>query len=197
MTAAGESDLVVLVNESGEMTGTASRSDVHHADTPLHLAFSCHLFDPAGRVLLTRRSLAKTAWPGVWSNSFCGHPRPGERLENAVHRRAREELGMRILQPELVLPGFRYAARDAGGVLENEICPVFIAFAHGEPAPDPAEVLEWTWLPDWLDLRSACMFAPFAFSPWLRQQEPLLTEALRGRNLAALAERAGKPARDT
>ena len=71
-------DLVVLVDDDGHPRGTANRLTVHGTDTPLHFAFSCHLVDAAGRILVTRRALEKKTWPGVWTNSFCGHPRPGE-----------------------------------------------------------------------------------------------------------------------
>ena len=56
--------------------GTAPKASVHHREALLHLGFSCYLFDPAGRVPLTRRALSKATWPGVWSNSYCGHPEP-------------------------------------------------------------------------------------------------------------------------
>ena len=71
-----------------------ARAAVHHGNTPRHRAFSVYLIDTAGHVLLTRRSLSKLTWPGVWSNSCCGHPRPGETDVAAIHRRVREELGV-------------------------------------------------------------------------------------------------------
>ena len=116
-----EQDLVVLLDDDGTPTGTAPRLDVHGADTPLHQAFSVHLFDDAGRVLLTRRALSKRTWPGVWTNSCCGHPRPGEAVEDAVRRRVREELGVEVRDLRLLLPDFRYRAVDASGVVENEL----------------------------------------------------------------------------
>jgi hypothetical protein len=67
-------DEVVLLADDGRAIGTAPRASVHDAATPLHFAFSCYVFDAGSRVLLTRRALVKLAWPGVWTNSFCGHP---------------------------------------------------------------------------------------------------------------------------
>src|SRR5437868_2928196 len=94
--AAGAVEDVVLLDDEGRPCGRAPKAEVHHRNTPLHLAFSCWLLDADGRTLLTRRSAAKRTWPGIWTNSFCGHPAPGEEVEAAVHRRARDELGARI-----------------------------------------------------------------------------------------------------
>jgi len=159
-------ELVVLVEEDGTPCGTADKASVHGARTPLHLAFSCHLFDSAGRVLLTRRALGKRTWPGVWSNSFCGHPAPGESLELAIARRAERELGIRVSSIEAVLPDFRYRAVDASGMVENEVCPVYRALTADAVVPRPEEVAEFAWL-EIADLRRAVTAAPFAFSPWL------------------------------
>lgn len=173
---------VVLLDESGRPAGFAGKSSVHGPDTPLHLAFSCHLLDGEGNVLVTRRALTKRTWPGVWTNSFCGHPAPDEALEHAVRRRARFELGIEVEVLQLVLPDFRYRAVDASGVVENELCPVFVAGPVGEPDPNPAEVAEHHWVP-LADLERALTATPFAFSPWLAMQLSQLraTGALTGR----------------
>lgn len=160
---------VVLVDDDGEPIGTMSKSVVHSTDTPLHLAFSCHVRDASGRLLVTRRALSKPTWPGVWTNSFCGHPSPGEDLPAAIARRASDELGIRISDVRLVLPSFRYRAVDAAGIVENEICPVFTAITIDEVQPDPDEVAEHRWI-DAADLELAARSAPWAFSPWLNLQ---------------------------
>jgi isopentenyl-diphosphate Delta-isomerase len=159
-------DLVVLLDDSGEPTGTAARTTVHGSDTPLHLAFSCYLLDADHRVLITRRALSKRTWPGVWTNSFCGHPRPGEPVPDAVRRYAGYELGTAVTGLRCVLPDFRYRATDAAGVVENEVCPVFVAEVDGAVAPHPDEVAETRWVP-LADLRAAAAASPWALSPWL------------------------------
>ncbi|MGV0791815.1 isopentenyl-diphosphate Delta-isomerase [Mycolicibacterium sp. XJ1819] len=184
MTSADES--VVLLDEDGRHIGSAAKTAVHHAATPLHLGFSCYLFDDAGRVLLTRRALGKRTWPGVWSNSFCGHPAPGEHVDDAVRRRARQELGVAIGAPTCVLPDFRYRAVAADGTVENEICPVFVARLDEQIDADPREVMDWMWV-TWAQLRSTAGL-PWSISPWAIQQIPLLEAATcsgRGPNSSA------------
>lgn len=160
---------VVLLAPDGTPAGSDSKHAVHHHDTPLHLAFSCHVLDADGRVLLTRRALGKQTWPGVWTNSFCGHPAPGEEMVDAVRRRARYELGIDLADVRVVLPGFRYRAVDASGIAENEVCPVFRARIVGVLDPDSDEVCEYVW-EDPGRVHSAARLAPWVFSPWFVAQ---------------------------
>jgi isopentenyl-diphosphate Delta-isomerase len=169
MNTEPERERVILVADDGTPLGSADKRTVHSTDTPLHLAFSCHVFDEDGRVLVTRRSLQKLTWPGVWTNSFCGHPGPGEPVEDAIGRRAERELGLAVRSVELVVPDFRYRAVDASGIVENELCPVYRAVAVSPLEPRPDEVAEHAWVaPE--SLRAAVLAAPYAFSPWLALQ---------------------------
>ena len=119
-------DFVVLVDGQGTPVGEQRKSLVHTAFTPLHLAFSVYLFDrTAGNVLVTRRALEKLTWPGSgptaaavtrgWVRNF--------RWRSVV---GPSELGLQIDGLSCVLPDFAYQARDASGICENEICPVFV-----------------------------------------------------------------------
>lgn len=172
-------ELVVLVDDHGHPIGTADKTTVHTATTPLHLAFSCHVRNGRGQVLVTRRALRKATWPGVWTNAFCGHPAPGEPPEDAIVRRARTELGIEVTGIAVLLPDFRYEAVDASGIRENEVCPVYTAHTDDEPLPRPDEVAEYRWA-DPGDLSAALAHAPWAFSPWLVWQH----EQLRAHGVA-------------
>ena len=166
MTAVEE---VVLLDEEGRRIGTAPKRDVHHRRTPLHLAFSCYLFDGHGSLLLTRRALHKPTWPGVWTNSFCGHPAPGEEMFEAVRRRATQELGVRLSELRLVLPAFRYTAQMPDGTRENEMCPVFAGRTSGEVRADPAEVADVAWVL-WEPFAEEVLAGSRAVSPWCVEQ---------------------------
>ena len=160
---------VILVAPDGTPTGVADKVAVHTFDTALHLAFSCHVFNAAGQVLVTRRALSKLTWPRGWTNSFCGHPAPGEPMADAIARRAERELGITITSLEPVLPDFRYRAVDASGIVENEICPVYRAVTTDAIAASADEVAEYAWV-DPAELRASVLATPFAFSPWLVMQ---------------------------
>jgi isopentenyl-diphosphate delta-isomerase len=160
---------VVLLDEEGRAVGVADKSTVHHGDTPLHLAFSCYVFDGSGAVLLTRRATHKPTWPGVWTNSFCGHPGPGEDLTEAVRRRAGQELGVRVGDVRLLLPAFRYRAVMADGVVENEMCPVFVATTSDPVNADAAEVDSFEWVA-WDGFRASVLEGSRDVSPWCVEQ---------------------------
>jgi isopentenyl-diphosphate Delta-isomerase len=168
--------MVVLVDDDGTPTGVAPKSHVHHAATPLHLAFSCWLVDEQGRTLLTRRAASKRTWPGFWTNSFCGHPAPGEAITAAIHRRALDELGSDVSEPVARLPDFRYRAVMDDGTVENEICPVYVARLLSGPDPNPAEVADLDWVPV-TDLQAAVEADPSSYSPWMREQLHALSRA--------------------
>ncbi|MBM6398799.1 isopentenyl-diphosphate Delta-isomerase [Phycicoccus sp. MQZ13P-5] len=166
-------DDVVLVDDAGRPTGTAPKSAVHHDATPLHLAFSCYVVDDAGRLLVTTRAASKPSFPGVVTNTVCGHPGPGEPLEDAVRRRARDELGVALEDLRVVLPGFRYRAA-MGHLVEHEVCPVLVARASAaDLLPDPDEVDDATWVP-WAEFSADVLAGRRTVSPWCTEQVPLL-----------------------
>ncbi|MCQ9342163.1 isopentenyl-diphosphate Delta-isomerase [Corynebacterium kozikiae] len=180
---AQEPELVVLVDEHGTPTGVAEKATVHTENTPLHLAFSCYLRNAQGEILLTRRALGKLTWPGVWTNSACGHLAPEETAYQALRRRVPHELGLAVealTDVREILPHFSYRAVDSKGIVEWELCPVFVAQLSGqEISPRADEVEEHAWVGP-SQLLAAIDAAPFAFSPWMVEQlsHPELREVL-------------------
>jgi isopentenyl-diphosphate delta-isomerase type 1 len=167
-------DLVVLLDDRGAEVGRAAKSSIHHDDTPLHLAFSCYVFDSSGRLLVTQRATSKPSFPGVITNTVCGHPRPGEPLAEAVRRRARSELGVEVRDLRLVLPRFGYRA-SMNGLVEHERCPVFVGWAADDAlTPDSDEVDDARWVP-WSEFSAGVLDGKREVSPWCTEQVPLLT----------------------
>ncbi len=168
-------EMIVLVDDDGRAIGSLPKPEVHHGETPLHRAFSAYLFDDEGRLLVTRRAEDKATFPGMWTNTVCGHPGPDEGDDDAIARRAGFELGLEVADLRPALPGYRYRA-EFRGVVEYEICPVYLGRFTGDPAPDPTEVGEWELL-DWASFRRRQENEGDAWSPWCREQARLIEAA--------------------
>jgi isopentenyl-diphosphate delta-isomerase type 1 len=122
----------------------------------------------------------------------CGHPLPGEDLDAAVRRRARDELGVEVSDVRLVLPGFRYRAA-MGHLVENEVCPVLVARAASDELHlDPEEVDAAAWVP-WAQFADEVLEGRRAVSPWCAEQVPLLRELGPDPRTWAAASRADLP----
>lgn len=132
-------ETLILVDERNRATGTAGKTKVHR-QALLHRAFSIFLLDARGRLLLQQRQRTKYHSAGLWANSCCGHPRPGERTIVAAHRRLHEELG---IGSPLTFGFFaRYRAALDNGMHENEFVYVYFGPLEGTPKPNPAEVAD-------------------------------------------------------
>lgn len=134
--------LLELVDENGVTIGTAEKLSAHQPPGRLHRAFSVFLFDERGRLLLQQRALGKYHSPGVWSNTCCGHPYPGEAPFAAAARRTYEELGV---SPSLLAEAgtVRYNHPDpASGLVEQEYNHLFVGLVQAAPRPDAEEVAE-------------------------------------------------------
>jgi isopentenyl-diphosphate Delta-isomerase len=167
-------EYVVLVNDNNEQIGVMPKLAAHNANTPLHRAFSCYVFDHKGKFLLTQRALTKKVFPGVWTNSCCGHPMPDEKTEDAIKRRLAFELGLQPEKIDVMLPHYRYRA-EMDGIVENEICPVFTAIVSEDPKPNKEEVKNYKWI-EWDEFVKMLEKEPKIYSPWCKEQVHLLNE---------------------
>lgn len=170
---------VVLVDEDDRVAGSAGKLAAHEDGGTLHRAFSVFVFDTAGRLLLQRRAEGKYHFAGLWTNTCCGHPRPGERVEEEASRRLWEEMGIR---PALTrVTSFVYEASDPeSGLTEREYDHVFLGHDEEEPEPDPEEVSGWAWSPP-EELTRSLNESPYSYTPWL----PLAVARLREEGLMA------------
>lgn len=157
-------DELILVDRRNRAVGTGKKQAVHETGL-LHRAFSIFLVDDEGRVLLQQRHPAKYHSGGLWSNSCCGHPRPGERTRTAARRRLAEELGADVpLQLQFLA---RYRATFPNGLIENEVVHVYFGRLPGVVAPNPTEVVSTARVHlDWL--RREVRRNPENYSYWLR-----------------------------
>ncbi len=166
---------VVLVTENDEEIGIADKATIHTDTTPLHRGFSLFLFNDRGELLLQQRTQQKITWPGIWSNSVCGHPMQGESPIAAAQRRLDFELGITLAQAaiHMILPKYQYRY-EHHGVVEHEICPVMAAFANVTPKPNPSEVAHTRWInwPSFLDEISR----PSQYSEWCIEEANLLND---------------------
>lgn len=161
-------ELVVLVNDKNEEIGTLPKLEAHNANTPLHRAFSVYVFNKKGEFLLTQRAVSKKVFPGVWTNTCCGHPGPGEKTEDAIKRRLKFELGLTPKEITVVLPDYRYRA-EMNGIVENEICPVYTAVVSADPHANSEEVESYEWI-DWKEFLKRLQKNPEKYSPWCKWQ---------------------------
>lgn len=158
---------LILVDNSDEELGHASKWECHQGEGLLHRAFSIFLFNSAGELLLQKRSTQKLLWPLVWSNSCCSHPRRGETLHEATRRRLREELG--VESALTVCFHFQYHARwnDVGS--ERELCHVYLGRHDGEVVVNPNEVAACRWV-DAATLEAEIAERPDTISPWMKME---------------------------
>jgi len=157
---------VVLVDEQGQPIGVEEKLAAHRDGGQLHLAFSVYVFNARGELLLQRRAAGKYHFAGLWSNTCCGHPRPGEGVVQGAERRLEEEFGFRTeLRPVLT---YSYQARDPeSGLSEHELLNVLAGEFEGEPRPDADEIEEWRWR-DLDAVRRQVREAPEQVTPWFR-----------------------------
>lgn len=170
-----EAEELILVDTADREVGHHPKAGCHDGDGLLHRAFSLFIFNADGELLLQRRAAEKRLWPLYWSNSVCSHPRRGEDMEEAVHRRLDQELRMRSELSYLFK--FRYHARFGDSGSENELCSVFAGFSDDRVRANRTEISAWRFVaPDALDREIE--HQPGRFTPWFRLEWPRVREWL-------------------
>lgn len=155
---------VILVDENDVAVGVAEKIEAHRKNL-LHRAFSIFVFNSQGLFLLQKRAANKYHSGELWSNTCCGHPRPGETTLAAAHRRLQEEMGFDCPLEERF--AFIYQAQLVNGLFEHELDHVFVGLFNGDPLPDPAEVAGWRWVALG-DLEGDMAANPENYTLWLR-----------------------------
>ncbi|HRY99115.1 MAG TPA: isopentenyl-diphosphate Delta-isomerase [Bacteroidales bacterium] len=165
---------VVLVDRNDAPLGTMEKMEAHLRGE-LHRAFSVFVFNSKGETMLQRRAAGKYHSPGLWTNTCCSHPRPGESPIEAAMRRMPEEMGFSVpLQPVFT---FIYKAEVGQGLTEHEFDHVMIGSFEGEPLLNPEEADEWKWMhPDAIALDMEQH--PENYTVWFRIALPELRKYL-------------------
>jgi len=127
----------------GREIGTQEKMQSHR-ESRLHSAFSVFVFNAVGELLLQRRARTKYHSGGLWTNTCCSHPRPGESYYNAARRRLNEEMGFDCELTELF--SFIYRIQLDNSLFEHELDHVFAGSYNGQPTPNPDEVDDWKWM---------------------------------------------------
>ncbi|MBW2979071.1 isopentenyl-diphosphate Delta-isomerase [Candidatus Woesearchaeota archaeon] len=135
--------VVVLVNKEDKELGTEEKIKAHKQGK-LHRAFSIFIFNSKGEMLIQKRARNKYHSGGLWTNACCSHPKPNEKLEDAAHRRLKEEMGFDCALKEIFF--FTYKANLGNNMIEHELDHVFFGIYNGKVHPNPKEVEDFKWV---------------------------------------------------
>jgi len=155
---------VILVDENDNEIDTQEKLSAHREGT-LHRAFSLFVFNSRGRLLLHKRAAGKYHSGSLWTNTCCSHPRPQERIEDAVHRKLLSEMGFDCNIKEVF--HFIYKIQFENQLFEHELDHVFLGMYEGDPNANPDEVEDWKWV-DPEELRKDMDANPEIYAYWLR-----------------------------
>ena len=155
---------VILVDHNGREIGTQEKIQAHR-EGKLHSAFSVFIFNAVGELLLQRRAQTKYHSGGLWTNTCCSHPRPGESYHLAAKRRLNEEMGFDCELTELF--SFIYHTQLDSDLFEHELDHVFVGHYNGQPTPDPNEVDDWKWI-DINTLKQDVQVNPENYTYWFK-----------------------------
>ena len=158
-------EYILLVDENDNIIGKGEKIKTHR-EGKLHRAFSIFVFNSKGELLLQKRGKSKYHSGGLWTNTCCSHQRDGEALEEAVHRRLKEEMGFDCELKEMFT--FTYRIKFGNNLFENECDHVFIGNFDGEPTPNPEEVDEWKWV-GLEELKNDMQKNPDNYTYWLKE----------------------------
>jgi len=157
-------ETVILVDEKDQPLGTQEKLAAHFIPQR-HRAFSVFVFNTTGETLIQRRAMGKYHSPGLWANSCCGHPRPGEEAGEAAQRRLGEELGFSCLLTPIIT--VCYTLKLERDLWELEYTHVFRGVYAGPMDLNPEEVMEIKWIsPE--ELRKDVFACPQNYARWFR-----------------------------
>lgn len=166
---------IILVNANDEQVGTMEKMETHRKAL-LHRAFSVFIFNNALEMLLQRRALEKYHSPGLWTNSCCSHPKPGEETITGAQRRLKEEMGFSV--PLKKAFHFIYKAEFDNGLTENEYDHVFVGEYNDAIVPNPSEVMDYCYRP-MNEIKTDLIHHPEKYTAWFKIAFPKIEDYLQ------------------
>lgn len=156
---------VILVNKHDQEIGTMDKMEAHQQGM-LHRAFSVLIFNSKGKLLIHKRAFGKYHSEGLWTNTCCSHPLPGESIVDAANRRLMEEMGMTTTLAPLF--SFIYRAELDNNLVEHELDHVLIGFTDQEPMVNMEEVCDYQWIAVH-ELEERLESNPQAYTEWFKK----------------------------
>jgi isopentenyl-diphosphate delta-isomerase len=161
---------VILVDESDNEIGVMGKMEAHRTGV-LHRAISVFIYNRKGELLMHKRAAGKYHSGGLWTNTCCSHPRPGEDPLAAASRRLGEEMGISCQLTHAF--NFTYKADLGNGLVEHELDYIFTGISDDIPHPDPNEVETWEYINE-SDIQLELRSNPQLFTEWFRMIFPLV-----------------------
>ena len=155
---------VILVDERDKELGVMEKLEAHKKGL-LHRAISVFILNAEEKFLLQRRAMEKYHSPGLWTNTACSHPMPGESTLEASTRRLKEEMGIDCNLHYAF--NFIYRAEFDNGLIEHELDHVYVGYGNAAPAPDSYEVMDWNWYSE-AEIKLLLKSNPELFTEWFK-----------------------------
>ena len=155
---------VILVDEHDNEIGTMEKMQAHR-EAKLHRAFSVFVFNSKNELMLHKRASHKYHSGGLWTNTCCSHPAPGESTADAAVRRLDEEMGFTCPVKENF--HFLYCRKLDNELTENELDHVFTGYYEDDPVLNPQEVEDWKWISK-KDLLHSIENNPELYTEWFK-----------------------------
>ena len=158
-------DIIVLVNENDENIGSIGKLEAHQKGL-LHRAFSIIVWNNQNQILIHQRAFGKYHSEGLWTNTCCSHPKMGETVIEAAHRRLKEEMGFDCQLEQKF--HFIYKVKLENQLIENELDHVLIGKFNDNPSPNPDEVNDYRWI-SLPELKKEIDEKPTTFTFWFKE----------------------------
>jgi len=163
---------VILVNEMDVELGLMEKMEAH-TKALLHRAFSVFVFNSIGEMLLQQRAITKYHSGGLWTNTCCSHPRPGETVLQAANRRLKEEMGFETNLIKVL--DFVYKAPFSNGLTEHEFDHVLVGYYDGIINPNQEEVEKYSFN-SFSDIEISINESPEIYTEWFKIAFPKVVE---------------------